>query len=233
MIRDIPLKERPMERLILHGAKNISDSELLANIIRSGNKNSSALEIAQKMISDFGDIGNIGRLTIAELKQYEGIGTTKACQIVSAFELGRRARKPFDVVGRRISSPSELVDYFKYELAEEEVEKFAIVNLSSGHQVLGWEIVSVGILNASLVHPREVFKQAIRACSSSIIALHNHPSGNCTPSNEDFLITQRIYQAGELVGISLLDHIVIGGDSYYSFSENRHLPPSGRGKELS
>lgn len=228
MIRDIPVRERPMERLLSYGAKNISDSELLANIIRSGNKNVSALEIAQKMISDFGDIGSIGRLTVAELMQYEGIGTTRACQIVSAFELGRRAKKPFDVVGRKISNPSELVDFFKYELSEEEVEKFAIVNLSSSHQVLSWEIVSVGILNASLVHPREVFKQAIRACSSSIIALHNHPSGNCTPSKEDFLITRRIYQAGELVGISLLDHIVIAGDMYYSFSEHEHLPPCGR-----
>ncbi|MDO4753441.1 MAG: DNA repair protein RadC, partial [Bacillota bacterium] len=166
----------------------------------------------------------VARLTVAELIKYEGIGLTKACQIVSAFELGRRARKPFDVVGKQICKPAELVEFFQYELAEEEVEKFAIVNLSSGNRVLSWEIVSVGILNASLVHPREVFKQAIRACSSSIIALHNHPSGNCTPSTEDFLITRRIYSAGELVGISLLDHIVIGGDGYYSFSEHGHLP---------
>lgn len=224
MIKDIPLQERPMEKLMSSGVRSLTDSELLANVIRSGGKNLSSVELSQKLIMDCGNIGAVSKLSVPELLQYEGIGFAKACQILAAFELGRRARKPYHVVGKKILNPSSLVEFFKYELSEEEVEKFAIVNLSSGNTVIGWEIVSVGILNASLVHPREVFKQAIRACSSSIIALHNHPSGNCTPSKEDFLITRRIFEAGELVGISLLDHIIIGGDDYYSFSEHRHLP---------
>lgn len=223
MIRDLPAADRPMEKLMAYGARTLTDSELIANIIRSGTKNQSSLGIAQHLLAEAGDLSKLCRMTVRELVKHEGIGAIKACQIVSALELGRRLGRPRDVVSAKISNPADLVDFFKHELAEEEVEKFVIVNLASNSCVIDWDAVTVGILNASLVHPREIYKRAMRSCASSIIAVHNHPSGSVTPSQEDFLITRRLYEAGKLVGISLVDHIIVGGDAYYSFRENRQL----------
>lgn len=223
MIKDIPIPERPMEKLMASGVRSLSDSELLANILRSGTKNRSSLELSQSLLMEGGGLKNVSRMSLQELRRHSGIGAVKACQLIAAFELGRRTKRPSDVVGVKITSPRELVDFFKYELADEEVEKFLIVNLSSSNTVISWDVVTKGILNASLVHPREIFRSAIRACAFSIIALHNHPSGNVEPSNEDFLTTRRLYEVGKLMGISLLDHIVVAGDVYYSFKEHGKL----------
>ncbi len=223
MIKDIPILERPMEKLLSRGVQSLSDSELLANIIRSGTREQSSLEIAQGLLRDGGSLAKIDKMSVIELMRYNGIGKTKACQLQAAFELGRRLNKPLPIDGKKIKSPADLVDFFTYLLAGEEVEKFVIVNLNVKNVVISWEIVTVGILNASLVHPREIFKTAIRECASAIIALHNHPSGSTEPSQEDFMVTRRLCDSGKLVGIKLLDHLVVGGGSYYSFQENGHI----------
>ncbi len=223
MIRDIPILERPMEKLLSRGVQSLSDSELLANIIRSGTRERSSLEIAQGLVREVGSLQEIDRMSVVELMGYKGIGRTKACQLQAAFELGRRLAKPLPIDGKKIQSPTDLVDFFDYLLAGEEVEKFVIVNLNVKHVVISWDIVTVGILNASLVHPREIFKTAIRECASAIIALHNHPSGNTEPSKEDFMVTKRLCESGKLVGIKLLDHLVVGRSAYYSFQEHGHI----------
>ncbi len=220
MIKDIPVFERPMEKLMNNGVRSLSDSELLANIIRSGTREISSLEVCERLLKECGTLHDINCLTVPELVQYKGVGKTKACQILSAFELGRRVGKPLPISGKRITSPPDLVDFFSYHLADEEVENFVIINLNVKNIVLSWNIVTVGILNASLVHPREVFKTAIRECACSIIAIHNHPSGSVEPSEEDYLVTRRLSRTGDLVGIKLLDHLVIAGNSYYSFKES-------------
>lgn len=224
MIRDIPLEERPMEKLISGGVRSLSDSELIANVIRTGTRDKSAVELAQNLVSDRGGLRSISCMSVKELTMHRGIGVTRACQLVAAFELGRRAKRPENVTGKRIVSSSELVEFFKYEFLDEEVERAIVVHLSSSGTVIGWHTISVGILNASLIHPREVFKQAVRDAAMSIVLLHNHPSGNCKPSAEDYLITRRLHETGQLIGISLLDHLIVAGDTHYSFRKDGKLP---------
>lgn len=223
MIRDLPMEDRPMEKLQSLGVKALSDSELLCNIIRTGTREKSALQLSHQLINECGGLEQLSAMSVTELRGLEGIGVTKACKILAAFELGRRAKGPKSPVGQRINSPTDIVDFFQHELADESVEKFVIVNLSTSNAVIDWEAVSVGILNASLVHPREIFRCAMKSCASSIIAVHNHPSGNPNPSKEDFMITRRLREAGSIVGINLMDHIIVAGGSYYSFKENNHL----------
>ncbi len=227
MIRDIPTEERPMEKLMACGARSLSDSELLANVIRTGTRDRSAIELSQALVREYGGLKNLSCMSVNELTRNRGIGKTRACQLVAAFELGRRAKRPENVTGKRIGGSSELVEFFKYEFVDDEVERAIVVHLSSSGTIMSWQTISVGILNASLIHPREVFKQAVREAAMSIILLHNHPSGNSEPSAEDFLITRRLFETGQLLGIALLDHIIVAGDAHYSFRRAGRLPDSG------
>lgn len=223
MIRDIPESDRPMERLIKHGVKHLTDSELLASILRSGTKSRSSLDLAHKMLDKVGGITGLSKLSLNELTSFEGIGKVKASQILSAFELARRTRKPAEIVDARIKTPADIVDFFRYQLGTEEVEKFVIVSLSTSKVVIGWDEISSGTLNSSVVHPREVYKSAIRKCADSVIAIHNHPSGSLSPSAEDFLVTKMLDNAGKIVGIKFLDHLIVTSYGYYSFDENGHI----------
>lgn len=223
MIRDIPISDRPMERLIKNGVKSLTDSELLASILRSGTKTQSSLDLAHKVLDEVGGISELSKMSLDELITFEGIGKVKASQIISAFELGRRTRKPGEILNTRIKSPADIVEFFRFQLGNEEVEKFVIVSLSTSKFVVGWDEVSSGTLNSSVVHPREVYKNAIRRCADSVIAIHNHPSGSLIPSSEDFLVTKMLGNAGKIVGIRLIDHLIVTCDGYYSFEENGHM----------
>lgn len=224
MIKQIPLSEQPREKLLSKGAANLSNSELLSILLRTGTHNRSALQLGQDLVNSFeDDFTEISNVTIEELCNFNGIGASKACQILSAIELGKRVQST-DLNRRiKISSPSEVVNYFTAQLSDLKVEKFISVLLNTKNEIINWEVVSIGSLNASIVHPREVFNRAIKRSAASILVIHNHPSGHVNPSKEDIHVTKRLSEAGNLIGIPLVDHIIIGKSGYYSFKEENQL----------
>lgn len=219
-IKDLPLSERPREKLISHGVEALSNAELLALIIKVGNNNETAVEVAQRILSrDNRGIAYLSDVTLEELMEVKGIGESKASQILATIEIGKRLNRigPQDKV--KVSSPIVLVNLLMDEMRYLCKEYFKIAILDTKNQILAIENISIGTLNASLVHPRDVFKIAIKRNANSIILIHNHPSGDPNPSNEDISITNRLIDAGNLIGIKVLDHIIIGDNKYISFKE--------------
>lgn len=224
MIKNLPYEEQPREKLVAHGVSFLSNSELLAILLRTGTRNKSAVDLGRLIVKKFGNnINELSQVTIEELCTIDGIGESKATQIISAIELGKRVKQSTALRGLKITSPSDVVQFFSMELSDSNVEKFVIVLLNTKNEVINWEIISVGSLNASIVHPREVFNRAIKRSAASIIAIHNHPSGAIEPSREDLGITKRLSESGQLIGIPLIDHIIIGKECYYSFKEQNQL----------
>lgn len=219
-IKDLPLSERPREKLYSHGVDALSNPELLAIIINSGTKEDSAIDLARKILSiDDRGIAYLADVSLEELTEIKGIGHSKACKILASIEIGKRLnrRGPQDKV--KVTSPTVLVDLLMDDMRYLNKEYFKIAILDTKNQILCIENISVGTLNASIVHPRDVFKISIKRNANSIILIHNHPSGDTTPSNEDINITNRLVDAGNLIGIKVLDHIIIGDNKYLSFKE--------------
>lgn len=219
-IKDLPLSERPREKLLSHGVEALSNAELLALIIRTGHQNDTAIDVSRRILSmDSRGITFLADVTLEELTKVKGIGVCKAAQILAAIEIGKRLNKrgPHDKI--KVTSPMVLAEIMMDEMRYLNKEHFKIAILDTKNQILGIENISVGTLNASIVHPRDVFKIAIKRNANSIILIHNHPSGDVTPSNEDISITNRLVDGGNLVGIKVLDHIIIGDNKYLSFKE--------------
>lgn len=224
MLKNLPIDERPREKMIRFGAASLSNSELFAIILRTGTKEKSALSIGMDISKHcMNDFNEFTELTLEELCQINGIGESKACQIMASVELGKRVHTRGIKRKSKLSNPTEVVDFFKAELSNLKVEKFIGVFLNTKSEIINWEVISVGSLNASIVHPREVFSRAIKRSAASILVLHNHPSGHVSPSKEDLLITERLSEVGNVMGIPLLDHIIIGHEDYYSFKEENKL----------
>lgn len=218
-IKEFPEDERPREKLIKYGEKNLSDAELLAIVLRTGSKNHTAISLAHQIIKDHKQgIRYLYNATVEEISSIKGIGIAKATQIKAAIELGRRLSME-SLIKFSIKSPLDVVDYLMEEMRYSMEENFNVVLLDTKNKVISVENITKGIVNASLVHPREVFKVAIRKNSTSMILAHNHPSGDPTPSKEDRSITKRLVETGEIVGIHVLDHIIIGDGNYLSFKE--------------
>ncbi|MBI9014259.1 MAG: DNA repair protein RadC [Clostridiales bacterium] len=219
-IKTIPPIERPREKLCHFGVSALTNSELMAIVLQSGSREESAIELGQNIINLFDHgIQGLNDVTVEELTAVKGVGIAKACQISAAVELGRRVSKcKINILGK-INSPKTVVEYFQEELRHLNKEKFIVVFLNTKNLITSYEVVSVGSLSASIVHPREVFNRAIKKSAASIILIHNHPSGNPTPSREDEAITKRLCNVGEVVGIKILDHIIISEDGYFSFKE--------------
>lgn len=218
-IRKLPERERPRERLLNRGANHLSNAELLAILMgTSGQRGESVLELAGRVLEKAGDISNLTRLTSDELCEIKGIGPAKAVQILAMVELSRR----LSVQGTppsSIRSPEDVRRLLLERLRHEEREHFFTVLLNTKNHCLGIEEVSVGSLNSSIVHPREVFRAAIRRSAAALIIAHNHPSGDCTPSREDMEVTRRLTEAGRLIGIDVLDHVIFGDGVILSFKE--------------
>ncbi len=219
MIRDLPPDERPRERMERYGAEALTIPELLAIILRVGNTRVSALQLAQQLVSRFTGLRPLAGATIEELSTVNGIGLAKACQLKAAFELGKRLATSFDAPRPVITSPRDAEHLVMEEMRYLREEHFRILFLDTRNQVLGLQEISVGSLNASIVHPREVFRAAISRTAAALILAHNHPSGDPTPSKEDLALTARLVQAGELVGIPVFDHLVIGDGRAVSLKE--------------
>ena len=221
MVRDLPKEERPREKLLLKGAKSLSNAELLAILLRTGTKNDSVLQVAEKLLIHYQNNGLAGiwNLSPKEFSRIKGIGTVKAITVIAALELGMRlAEEPYK---QRfvIRSPKDVADYVMPRLRYEKKEHFMVMLLNTKNHVLATPIISIGSLNASIVHPREVFREAITYSAASVILIHNHPSGDPTPSQEDKLVTSKLVQAGTLMDITVLDHIIIGDSKYISIKE--------------
>ncbi|MFZ5965934.1 MAG: RadC family protein [Bacillota bacterium] len=219
-IKNMAESERPREKLLQHGVNGLSNSELLAILIRTGTKDFSAIDLAQRILAFRHDgIQFLTDCTIQELSEIKGIGISKACQIIASIELGKRIAKAGGNKKNSIQSPKDAADIVMEEMRYYKKEYFKIIILNTKNEIISIENISVGSLNASLVHPREVFVEAIRKSGAAIILLHNHPSGNSYPSSEDISITNRLVEAGKIIGIEVLDHIIIGDGKYTSLKE--------------
>lgn len=218
-IKDMPEDERPRERLAKYGAETLSNSELLAIILRSGTKQDSALSIACRILKNNDGIKYLYDSSFEELKCINGIGTAKASQIKAAIELGRRLKSYKAQSSFCIKSPSDAAELVMEEMRYLRKECLKLIMLNIKNMVISIKDISMGSLNSSIVHPREIYVEAIKASSASIIICHNHPSGDPSPSEEDMNITRRICEAGKIVGIDLIDHLVIGDGKFVSFKE--------------
>lgn len=219
LIRDMPEDERPRERMERFGPGTLHVAELLAIILRVGNQGVSAVQLGQQLVCRFGGLRGIAGATVTELSQVTGIGPAKACQVKAAFELGKRLAALPNTPRPVISSPGDAANLLMETLRYYKEEHFHTLFLDTRNQVITAQDISIGTLNASLVHPREVFRAAISHTAHAMILAHNHPSGDPTPSKEDIALTARLMQAGELVGIGVLDHLVIGDGVYVSLKE--------------
>ncbi|TET54050.1 MAG: JAB domain-containing protein [Actinobacteria bacterium] len=218
-IADMPRVERPREKIIHYGPEKLSNSELLAIILRTGTQGTNVVDLASKVLKKLGS-EKLPYLKHKELKDFPGIGTTKACEIVACFELGKRFLK--DKKASLFISPKDVWDELK-DIRASKKEHFIVFYLDTKNQEIKREIISVGSLNANLVHPREVFEPAVKNLAAQIIIAHNHPSGNLKPSTKDLKITKRLVEAGKILGIEVIDHIIVSKESFLSLKEQALL----------
>jgi len=218
-IHDLPKPERPRERLQKFGPEALSAQELLALVIGRGIPKKSVMNIAQQLLAKFGNVKAIGQATIEELSQIKGIGLAKAAQIKACFELGKREDLEPEVKDFDVKNPEGVVKAIRASIKDKAKEHFKLILLNPRNKIIGISTISVGTLNASLVHPREVFKDAIKHSAASVVLAHNHPSGDPEPSEDDLTITKRLIEAGRILGIEVMDHIIIAKNEFFSFKE--------------
>ena len=192
-------------------------------MINNGTRDKSAITLAREIIETSDGIRNLSNITVEELSKIKGIGLAKACRIISALELGRRVSVASEMQKFKISSPQDIGNVYMEELRYKKKEIFRVVLLNTKNVIIGSKDISEGSLNASIVHPREVFFFSFKKSANKMILMHNHPSGDPTPSSEDINITKRLISAGQIVGIEILDHVIIGDGSFYSFKENGQI----------
>lgn len=216
-IKDLPRIERPREKLLRYGPEKLSNSELLAILLRTGQKGKNVVELAGGILKRHG-AQNLPNLDIKTLKEFPGIGPAKACEIVACFELGKRLlqRKQAEIYLKPVDVWNELRD-----LRNHKKEHFVIFYLDSRNQEIKREIISIGSLNANLVHPREVFEPAVRNLAAQIILAHNHPSNDPEPSEDDLEITKRLVESGKILGIEVVDHIIVTKNGFLSFKQKK------------
>lgn len=218
-IYDLPEEERPRERLVRYGSESLSTSELIALILGSGTKARPVLQLAQEVLVKFGTLQKLSEATLSEILEIKGIGLAKALQLKAALGLGLRASKSPIMPKYRIDHPVHAYNLIKDEIAAEKREHFIVILQDTKGYVICHEIVSIGTLSQTLVHPREVFYPAIRHKAASMIVAHNHPSGDPAPSPQDIDLTKKLLQASQLMGIPLHDHLIIGRESYLSMRQ--------------
>lgn len=218
-LRDIPKEERPRERMLQYGASAVSNAELIAILIRTGTISESAVNLAQRVLKEAGGLRKLINLSTEQLVGIKGIGYAKALQLQAGIELGRRLAQSELDPASIIRSPEDVAHYVMEDLRYLQKEHFVCLFLNTKNHVIGQETLSIGSLNASIVHPREVFRAAIQRSSASIVCIHNHPSGDPTPSSEDIQMTKRLIEAGNVIGIEVLDHLIIGEHKFISLKE--------------
>jgi DNA repair protein RadC len=221
MVRDLPPEERPREKLLSQGPRALSNAELLAILLRSGTKEKSVLRIAEEILAHIKEQGlsAMVHISAAELAKIDGVGQVKAATLQAAIELGRRLAMQQAAKIEVIHGPEHVAAYALPRFRFEQKEHFAVMLLNTKNHIIGMPEVSVGSLSASVVHPREVFRAAIDYAAAAMILLHNHPSGDPTPSREDIAVTDRLVKAGKVMDIPVLDHVVLGRETFASFKD--------------
>lgn len=219
-INDIPKNERPMERILKYGAEDLSNAELLAVLLRSGTKGENIISLSSRLLYEVGGLDGLLHINLEEIKKLKGIKDVKGCQIIAMMELFKRFRTLKSQKNDfKISCPADISTLLINEMSNLHQEVLKLILLNTKNIVIGVKDVFKGSLNTSIVHPREIFREAVQRGSANIIICHNHPSGDPTPSREDINITLRIKECGDLMGIKLLDHIIIGNNTYISLKE--------------
>lgn len=221
LVREMPIGEKPQERIAELGATYLSNSELLAVLLGADSNNISAMDMAREILNHCGDsrLEGLADLPMAELMSIKGIGKDKATKILAAVELSRRINWTNNRHKTVITCPDDAAEYAMPKLMNEQREHFAAILVNVKNHIIGMPVISIGSLTASVVHPREVFKSAIKHTAAAMILVHNHPSGDPTPSKEDIVTTKRLVEAGKLMDIPVLDHIIIGRNKYVSLKE--------------
>ena len=220
-VKDLPVNERPRERLIEYGKENLSSEELLSIILKTGNGKVSVREISNNLLNYFNGIENLKDVTKEQLQNIKGIGKVQALTILSVVELGKRIYMMSSSENRILLNSSESIyDYMKYQLYGKKQEYFYCLYVNQKKELIERKLLFMGTLNRSVVHPREVFKNAYLCSASGIICVHNHPSGNVTPSREDIRLTNSLVELGQINGIPIIDHVVVSDNNYYSFYED-------------
>src|SRR6059036_586660 len=209
-IKDMAAQDRPRERLVLAGADALSNAELIAILLRTGLKGYSAIHIAQQLLAKFGTLDALARAPLEELRQVKGVGRDKAVTLKAAFTLARKMAAEMRAESPLLDTPERIADLLREESRPQDVEQFRVVLLNTRRRLIGLETISQGTLDTLLVHPREVFKRAIAANASAVVLVHNHPSGDPTPSEADIKVTRDLIRAGQLLKIEVLDHVIIG-----------------------
>ncbi len=223
-IKDIETQDRPRERLINNGVESLSNEELIAILLKTGNKDNSAKELANILIKELDGIKHLNNINYEKLKSIKGIGPAKACELLASIELGKRINREITSINNIIlNKTSKVYEYYKDILGDKQQEYFYCVYLDNKKRVIKDKLLFIGTLNYSVVHPREVFKNAYLLSASSIICIHNHPTGNTLPSKPDLELTKKLIEAGNLLGIKVIDHVIIGKNNYYSFLENGNM----------
>lgn len=222
-MRDLPSEDRPRERLLRYGPQALSTMELMAILLRTGTRDYSAVGLAEHLLSKCGGLRGVAKASVRELSKIKGIGPVKAVEIAACVELGRRLSTRVSEPRPIITSPEDAADLLLPEIMGETKEHFLSLLLDTKNRVIKTLTVSVGSLDSSIVHPREVFKDAITHSAASILVAHNHPSGDLTPSPEDKAVTRRLVEAGQLLGIEVLDHLILGDGRWLSLKERGFL----------
>lgn len=222
-IKDWPEDERPRERLIRFGSSTLSDAQLLAIVLRTGHSTQglSALDLARNLLSSFGSLRNLDSASISEICAIKGIGHAKAAEIKACLEIGKRFVAETNVSNVKFRTSEDVYNFYFPHMKNLKKELFKLLLLDNKHKIIKEITISEGSLTASLVHPREVFNPAIRESAAAVIFVHNHPSGDPAPSQEDKDLTQRLIKASEYIGIRVLDHIIIGDKDYFSFVDHK------------
>jgi len=217
-IKDLPDSSKPRERFLKHGKESLSDAELFAIILRTGTINENVVDMSNRLIKEY-SLEKLFDCSLKELQEIKGIGPSKAMQILAISELVKRHNNSKSPI-KKISSAKDVYNHFKEKLKDEKQEHFYILILNNANNIIKEELISKGVLDSAILHPREVFKPAIKNSASKIILIHNHPSGNSNPSQEDLEVTKQLIEAGKLIDIKIIDHVIIGNENYWSWVED-------------
>ena len=222
--KDIPIDERPRERLVMYGANSLTNEELLMILLKTGTKDCSVKEVSLNLLNSCNGINNLKDMTLNKLIKIKGIGKVKAIELIAIIEFAKRMNEDISISSLMYcTNPANIIRYFNYLFKDKKQEEFYVIYLDNKKKFIDKMKLFVGSINSTITHPREIFKNAYLLSASFIICIHNHPSGDASPSREDIVFTEKLKTIGEIHGIFLIDHIVIGNGNYYSFYEDNNI----------